>query len=130
MLARVRADGVGERGGADLESIEGGSHVLCAGHDLVGGIDRGPRSNQPVHHLAIALGRRQDQRRPAVLRCGAGRGREAEGRWACAAHWQHTHVHARHMHCPARSMGAIIRGERVREREMREVKEEGLQREM
>ncbi len=33
---------------------EGASCVPRAGHDLVGGIDRGPRSNQPVHHLVMA----------------------------------------------------------------------------
>ena len=84
---------------------ENGGGQLCEGQDLVGCIDHGPGSNQPVHHLAIALGRRPAQRSrasQAFLRCEAGHGWEAEGRRACAAHWQHTRVLARHTHCPAR----------------------------
>ena len=50
--------------------------LLCAqesdaGHDLVGGIDLGPGSNQPVHHLRMAANRRSVKRSPAVLRCEA-----------------------------------------------------------
>ena len=50
-----------------------------ARHDLVGGIDRGPGSNQPVHDFHMAVARRHDQRSRAVLRCEAGHGRDAEG---------------------------------------------------
>ncbi len=38
--------------------------------DLGGGIDHGPGSNQPVHHLRMAITRRHVQRSPAfLLRC-------------------------------------------------------------
>jgi hypothetical protein len=39
--------------------------------DLVGGIDRGPGSNQPVHHLRMAFKTCSVKRSPAVLRCEA-----------------------------------------------------------
>ncbi len=42
-----------------------------AGHDLLGGIDHGPGSNQPVHHLRMAALSRRVKQSPAVLRCGA-----------------------------------------------------------
>ncbi len=45
--------------------------MASAGHDLVGGIDHGPGSNQPVHHLRMAVCRSHDERSPAVLRCEA-----------------------------------------------------------
>jgi hypothetical protein len=45
--------------------------VARAGQDLVGGIDHGLGSNQPVHHLRMAESRRSAKRSLAVLRCEA-----------------------------------------------------------
>ncbi len=56
-------------GGVCLASM--GVARASAGQDLVGGIDHGPGSNQPVHHLQIAATRRSAKRTPAVLRCEA-----------------------------------------------------------
>jgi hypothetical protein len=42
-----------------------------AGQDLVGDIDHGPGSNQPVHNRQMAVARRSVKRSLAVLRCEA-----------------------------------------------------------
>jgi hypothetical protein len=44
-----------------------GAARASAGQDLVDGIDHGPGSNQPVHHLRMAAIRRSVKRSPAVL---------------------------------------------------------------
>ena len=43
--------------------------VASAGCDLVGGIDHGPGSNQPVHHLQAVIYTSSVERSLAVLRC-------------------------------------------------------------
>jgi hypothetical protein len=71
--ARLRVWGRGETlycntgGWRTLLCVHGGG----AGHNLVGGIDHGPGSNQPVHLPRMATIRRSVKRSPAVLRCEA-----------------------------------------------------------
>ncbi len=45
-----------------------GTGRASAGQDLVGGIDHGPGSNQPVHHLQLAIQTSKVERSRAVLR--------------------------------------------------------------
>jgi hypothetical protein len=52
------------------------SSVASAGCDLVGGIDHGPGSNQPLHHLQMSTERRHVKRSAAVLRYENGHARE------------------------------------------------------
>jgi hypothetical protein len=68
LAARVRARYWGL---AESESVVRACGWWLAGHDLVGGIDHGPGSNQPVHHLRMTAARRSVKRSPAVLRCEA-----------------------------------------------------------
>jgi hypothetical protein len=58
-------------GGVCLASI--GVRRASAGQDRVGGIDHGPGSNQPVHHLRMAVERRSLERSQSVLRIKARR---------------------------------------------------------
>jgi hypothetical protein len=74
LQAGVRA----EAGGSSVLQAAGGVCYMSmgvarasAGQDLVGGIDHGPGSNQPVHHLRMATTRRSVKRSAAVLRCEA-----------------------------------------------------------
>jgi hypothetical protein len=53
---------------ADEHSLASmGSARASAGQDLVGGIDHGPGSNQPVHHLHIVARRCSVKRSPPSL---------------------------------------------------------------
>ncbi len=68
---------------APFSSVLQFSCKTCSGEaigwiDLSSGIDLGPGSNQPLHHLQMAILRDHHKRCRAILRCEAG---QAEGRW-------------------------------------------------
>jgi hypothetical protein len=76
---RIRCAGVGRRLNARMHcwrlAASDVKHMglarAIAGQDLVGGIDHGPGSNQPVHHLHLPGKRRREKRSLAALRYDA-----------------------------------------------------------